>query len=131
METFMPNLMNEVLTDYKTAPSCARDSKVLTVFATAICVFKHRLNADIHRARFQNFGLQKILRSDVWCGVHPKKAKITVPGIAYTSCNTNLLKYPEVIEPGTSEYYSDVWCASKKGKNNGPFQESRISVIQT
>jgi len=49
METFMPNLMNEVLTDYKTAPSCARDSKVLTVFATAISVFKHRLNADIPR----------------------------------------------------------------------------------
>jgi len=49
METFMPNLMNEVLADYKNSPSCARDSKVLTVFATAISVFKHRLNADIPR----------------------------------------------------------------------------------
>ena len=49
METFMPGLMNEVLTDYKLAPTCARDSKVLTVFATAITVFKHRMNSDIPR----------------------------------------------------------------------------------
>lgn len=49
MNTFMPPIMDEVLSDYKNCQSCARDSKVLTLFATAITTFKEHLTPDVPR----------------------------------------------------------------------------------
>ena len=47
LSTFLPQLIVEILKDYRTSPSVARDSKVLTLFATTISVLKHHINNDI------------------------------------------------------------------------------------
>lgn len=49
LQTFMPKLMGEILTDYKNSPSCARDSKVLSLFAQSISTFQGHLAAEVPR----------------------------------------------------------------------------------
>ena len=44
---FLPSIMTEVLTDYKTAPTPGRDAKVLTLFATAVSVLKENIVSEI------------------------------------------------------------------------------------
>lgn len=47
MTTFLPQLMFEVLTDYNKAVPSARDSGVLTLFATAVTVLRQHLTQEI------------------------------------------------------------------------------------
>ncbi len=47
MQTFLPPLSREVLVDYKTGPSAARDHRVLMLYATAVTTFKDALQSDI------------------------------------------------------------------------------------
>jgi exportin-1 len=49
LRTFMPKLMDEILIDYKNSPGCARDSKVLSLFATAISTFQSHLQPEVPR----------------------------------------------------------------------------------
>lgn len=49
MTNFMPNIMNEVLTDYRNSPPCARDAKVMSLFSTAVCTLKGLIGNDIPR----------------------------------------------------------------------------------
>ena len=49
MQTFLPPLMNEVLSDYASAPPGARDAKVLALFSTAISVLREQLSPNIPR----------------------------------------------------------------------------------
>ena len=49
MQTFLPRLMDEVLEDYRVAPSCARESKVLSLFSMAIAVFRNSLSTELPR----------------------------------------------------------------------------------
>lgn len=46
---FLPNILNEVLHDYRSSPPPARDAKVLTLFATAISVCKDLIAAEVPR----------------------------------------------------------------------------------
>lgn len=49
MATFLPSLMEEVLGDYKSAPSAARDAKVLTLFCTVVSVLKEHVSTEVPR----------------------------------------------------------------------------------
>ena len=49
MQTFLPPLMTEVLTDYRTAPPAARDAKVLSLFSTAVTVLREHISSEIPR----------------------------------------------------------------------------------
>eukprot|EP01042_Synura_sphagnicola_P002216 gene2216-2648_t len=47
MQTFLPFLNREVLSDYKTAPATAKDSRVLTLYATAIGTLRLLMTSEI------------------------------------------------------------------------------------
>eukprot|EP00599_Poterioochromonas_sp_BG-1_P007690 CAMPEP_0173141940 /NCGR_PEP_ID=MMETSP1105-20130129/5798_1 /TAXON_ID=2985 /ORGANISM="Ochromonas sp., Strain BG-1" /LENGTH=1076 /DNA_ID=CAMNT_0014055249 /DNA_START=326 /DNA_END=3556 /DNA_ORIENTATION=+ len=47
MSTFMPGIMSEVLADYRLSPPAARDSKVLSLFATAVTALKEFISPEI------------------------------------------------------------------------------------
>jgi exportin-1 len=48
-QTFMPPLMQEVLTDYATAPPSAKDPRVLTLFSTATAALRQYITPEIPR----------------------------------------------------------------------------------
>jgi exportin-1 len=43
----MPGIMSEVLADYRLSPPAARDSKVLSLFATAVTALKEFISPEI------------------------------------------------------------------------------------
>ena len=49
MTTFMPPLLLEILQDYRSSPPSARDSRVLSMFATAASTLRDNLTAEIPR----------------------------------------------------------------------------------
>ena len=49
MVTFLPPLMTDVLTDYRSSPPAARDAKVLSLFSTAVTVFREHISPEIPR----------------------------------------------------------------------------------
>ena len=48
MPLMLPPLLNEVLTDYKTSPSAARDARVLVLLSTIISVFKELIGTPAY-----------------------------------------------------------------------------------
>ena len=49
MPVMLPPLLQEVLTDYNTSPSVARDAKVLTMLSSILCVFKEYISPELPR----------------------------------------------------------------------------------
>ena len=49
MQTFLPPLMIDVLTDYRSSPPAARDAKVLSLFSTAVTVLREHISPEIPR----------------------------------------------------------------------------------